>query len=296
MTLPKNDKPGDRPIEKPIAPDTQGETTGEKTYSGLPPIAARLEELDALPHRNPAIHWIAFSLSLLSLVILAIWVFSSHGAVASTWIAIDIGLGVLFAIEFFTRSGFRWGRFSYLRTRFFDFIAIVPALWLVNHGFVIEGVWVWLILVARLVRVVDRFFGDGFVQHTVLALVWGFEEEITDRVIERILSRVQEDMDRTSFSQGVAEAFVRNKADVLRRVRESTPKEGLVPTLAQMVGLVDALERAEERAYDAIVEILNSQEIDRAVRDVVNSMFFRMRTELGKRTWREHLRLRHRHP
>jgi hypothetical protein len=130
----------------------------------------------------------------------------------------------------------------------------------------------------------------------VLTLVWAFEEEITDRVIERILSRIQADMDRTSFSQGVAEAVARNKISILQRVRESTPKDGLVPTLAHMVGLVDALERAEERAYDAVVEILNSQEVDRAVREVVNSLFLRMRAELGKRSWREHLRLRHRHP
>jgi hypothetical protein len=198
-------------------------------------------------------------------------------------------LGVAFAVEFFTRSGFRWNRAGYLRTRFFDFIAIVPALALVHHGFAIEGVWVWLILVARFIRAVDRLLGDGFVQRTVLALVEGFEEEITDRVLERILTRIQADMDRTSFSHGVAEAFVRNKADVLQRVRAATPKEGLVPGLAHIVGLDAALERAEERTYDAIVGILNSEEVDRAVRDVVDSSFSRIRSEIGEKSWRKHL-------
>ena len=298
MTLQKKDEPQDRLPETPSTGERQDEKTGEKSPEAMLRIAARLEELDSLPHRNPLIHWVAFSLSLLSLVILAMWVFSSRGAVADVWIWFDIGLGVLFAIEFFTRSGFRWGRFSYLRSRFFDFIAIVPALVLVNHGFAGEGVWVWFILLARFARVIDRFFGDGYVQHLVLTLVWAFEEEITDRVIERILARLQADMDRTSFSQGIAEAFVRNKSAVLKRVRDATPKEGLVPSLAQMVGLVDALERAEERAYDAVVEIINSQEVDNAVRDMVNSLFLRMRTELGKRSWRDHLRPGHRraHP
>ena len=225
---------------------------------------------------------------------LAIWVFGSRGAVPSAWIMLDIGLGVVFAVEFFTRSGFRWDRATYWRTRFFDFVAIVPALALVHHGFVIEGVWVWLILVARAVRVVDRSLGDGFVQRTVLALVEGFEEEITDRVLERIIARIQGDMDRASFSHGVAEAFVRNKAAVLQRVRAATPREGLVPGLAHLVGLDAALERTEERTYDAIVEIINSEEVDRAVRDVVNSSFSRMRTELGKKSWRQHLGIRRR--
>jgi hypothetical protein len=295
MTLQKKDEPQNQLPKK--SPDIEGR--GESAKGELPVSvskrAARLEELESLPHRNPALHWGAFLFSLLSLVLLAIWVFGSRGAVPNALVIIDIALGAAFAVEFFTRSGFRWNHAGYLRSRFFDFIAIVPALALVDHGFTLEGVWVWLILVARFIRAVDRLLGDGFVQRTALALVWAFEEEITDQVLERILTRIQADMDRTSFSRGVAEAFARNKTDVLQRVRAATPKDGLVPSLAHMVGLVDALERAEERTYDAIVEILDSQEVDRAVRDVVNSSFSRIRGEIGKKSWRKHLWFRRRH-
>jgi hypothetical protein len=294
MTLQKKDEPQNQLTKTPTDIDGRDDTTKGKLPKGISTIAARLEELELLPHRHAALHWGAFILSLLSLVLLAIWVFGSRGAVPTAWIILDIVLGVAFAVEFFTRSGFRWGRAAYLRTRFFDFIAIVPALALVHHGFAIEGVWVWLILVARFIRAVDRLLGDGFVQRTVLALVEGFEEEITDRVLERILTRIQADMDRTSFSHGVAEAFVRNKADVLQRVRAATPKEGLVPGLAHIVGLDAALERAEERTYDAIVGILNSEEVDHAVRDVVDSSFSRIRSEIGKKSWQKHLWFRRR--
>jgi len=294
MTLQKKDEPQNQLSKTPTDIDRRDDMTKGESPKGISTIAARLEKLESLPHRNAVLHWAAFILSLLSLVLLSTWVSSSRGAVPTAWIMVDIGLGVVFAVEFFTRSGFRWNRAAYLRTRFFDFVAIVPALALVHHGFVIEGVWVWLILVARAVRVVDRLLGDGFVQRIILALVEGFEEEITDRVLERIIARIQADMDRTSFSKGVAEAFVRNKAAVLQRVRAATPTEGLVPSLAQLVGLVAALERAEERTYDAVVEIINSQEVDSAVRDVVNSSFSRMRTELGKKSWRKHLWLRRR--
>jgi hypothetical protein len=294
MTLQEKVEPQKQLSKTPTDIDGQDDITKGELPKGISTIAARLEELESLPHRNAALHWAAFTLSLLSLILLSTWVFSSRGSVPGSWVLLDIGLGVVFAVEFFTRSGFRWGRLAYLRTRIFDFVAIVPALALVHHGFVIEGVWVWLILVARVTRVVDRFLGDGFVRRTVFALVEGFEEEITDRVLERIIARIQADMDRASFSHGVAEAFVRNKAAVLQRVRAATPREGLVPGLAHLVGLDAALERAEERTYDAIVEIMNSEEVDRAVRDVVNSSFSRMRTELGKKSWRQHLGLRRR--
>lgn len=265
------------PTQSPkIHPDISGQAdanTGELP-SGNSPIASRLEELKSLPRRNAALHWAAFTLSLLSLVLLGTWVLSSRDTVPGAWILLDIGLGVIFAVDFFTRSGLRWNQAAYVRSHFFDFVAIVPALALVHHGFIIEGVWIWLIMVARTVRVVDSFLGDGFVQRTTLALVEGFEEEITDRVLERIIARIQVDMDRAGFSHGVAQAFIRNKAAVLQRVRAATPREGLVPSLAHIVGLDTVLERAEERAYDAIVEIVNSEEIDHALRDVVNSSMY----------------------
>jgi hypothetical protein len=289
MALQKKVEPQNQLPKTPIEIDGQDDITKGELPKGNSTIAARLEELESLPHRNAALHWAAFTLTLLSLILLSTWVLSSRGLVPIVWVLIDIGLGVVFAVEFFTRSGFRWNRATYLRTHFFDFIAIIPALALVHHGFVIEGVWVWLILVARAVRVVDRFLGDGFVRRAVLALVEGFEEEITDRVLERIIARIQAEMDRAGFSHGIAKAFVRNKAGILQRVRAATPHEGFVPGLAHIVGLDAALERAEERTYDAIVGILNSEEVDRAVRDVVNSSFSRMRNELGKKSWRQHL-------
>jgi hypothetical protein len=274
--------------------DGQNDTAKRELPEDHSTIAARLEALESLPHRSAALHWAAFTLSLLSLILLLAWVLGSRGSVPRAWVLLDIGLGVLFTVEFFTRSGFRWNRATYWRTRFFDFVAIVPALALVHHGFVIEGVWVWLILVARTARAVDRLLGDGFVRRNVLALVEGFEEEMTDRVLERIIARIQGEMDRASFSHGVAEVFVRNKAAVLQRVRAATPHEGFVPALAHLVGLVTALERAEERTYDAVVGIIDSDEIDRAVRDVVNSSFSRMRSQIGKKSWRQHLGIRRR--
>ena len=252
-------------------------------------MAGRLEELEALPHRSKILHWAAFTLALLSLLLLSAWAFGGRGPVTDAWLWLDIGLGAIFAIEFFTRSGFRWGWSAYMGTHFFDFIAIIPALALVNRGFPIESVWLWLILVARSARVVDRFLGDGFVQRSILALAEGFEEEITDRVLGRIITRIQDDMDRAEFSHGVAAAFVRNKAAVLQRIRAETPREGFVPGLAHIVGLDAALERTEERIYDSIVGIINSEEVENAVRDVVNSSFSRIREELKEKSWRRHL-------
>jgi hypothetical protein len=65
-----------------------------------------------------------------------------------------------------------------------------------------------------------------------------------------------------------------------------------LPGLAHTVGLDAALERAEERTYNAQVEIVNSEEVYFAVRDIVNSSFSRMRNEIGRKSWRQHLGIR----
>jgi hypothetical protein len=281
------------PQKKVIEINEKNDATKGATPAGSSSIEARLEELEALPRRNPILHWGAFALSLISLILLSLWIFSSRGPVPAVWIAFDIGLGIATVIELFTRSGFKWNRGTYLATHFFDFVAIIPALALVNHGFAIEGVGIWIILVARFARVVDRLLGDGFIRRNIWALIEGFEEELTDRVLQNIIRRVQGDMDRANFSHGVAAAFVTNKSAVLQRVRAATPHEGVVPSLAHIVGLDAALERAEERTYDAVVQIIDSEAVDRAVRDVVNSVFNRMNNELGEKSWKHKIGIRH---
>jgi hypothetical protein len=289
MVLQKNIEP-----QKDKDGISQNDTVPQATSSkGTPALLSRLEELESRPRRSAFFHWVAFLLSVVSLVILSIWVFSPRGPVSNVFIIVDIALGVVFTIEFFTRSGFRWGRVAYLRTRFFDFIAIVPVLALVHNGFPWEAVWLWIIFAARVIRVADRLLGDGFMGRNALALVEGFEEQITDRVLERIIARIQSDMDKAGFSHGVAEALTKNKPDILKRIHEATPHEGLIPEIAHIAGLDKALERVEERTYDAVVEIVNSQEVDKAVRDSVNSVFFRMRGELGGNKWRKHLGIRY---
>ena len=289
MALQKNIEPQKKLIEI----NEKNDTTKSTTPPGSSSMEARLEELEALPRRNPILHWIGFGLSLISLILLSFWVFSSRGLVPTAWVIFDIGLGIVTVVELFTRSGFKWNRGAYLATHFFDFIAIIPALALVNHGLAIEGVWVWIILVARFTRVVDRLLGDGFIRRNIWALVEGFEEEITDRVLQDIVTRVQADMDKAHFTHGVAEAFLKNKSTVLQRVRAATPRDGIVPSLAHIVGLDAALERAEERTYDAVVQIIDSEAVDRAVRDAVNSVFSRMAGELGEKSWRHKIGIRH---
>ena len=86
--------------------DGQNDTAKRELPEDHSTIAARLEALESLPHRSAALHWAAFTLSLLSLILLLAWVLGSRGSVPRAWVLLDIGLGVLFTVEFFTRRDF----------------------------------------------------------------------------------------------------------------------------------------------------------------------------------------------
>ncbi len=251
--------------------------------------ARRIEELASRPHRNRSLHWVAFAASLFALyLIIATLALDDRQAPARIWLWLDIGFGIAFAFEFFTRSGFNRGRIRYTLTHFFDFVAIVPALALVSFGVPFVAIYVWIILVARAVRIVDRILGDGFVERMVIVVVEGIEEEITSRVFLRILDRIQAALNRSRLTYAVAEALARNKGSVLERVKAAHPQDGIGAGLAHITGLDAALERAEERTYDAIVEMIKSPEVDRACQDVIASMLSNMKEGIAVKAWRQH--------
>jgi hypothetical protein len=292
MTLPKNNENPDQIYDTSPSVKTEIEMSPAEAARIKSNLVKQLETMESRARRHPALHWGAFVLSVISLALLVGWVSSSKGPVAPVWIWLEIAVAVFFGLEFVTRSGFRWDRTGYIRRRFFEFVAIIPVLAMVNHGLWGETYWLWLVLVLRAVRVLDRFLGDGFVRRNVLALAEGFEEEITDRVLERIVERLQVDMDRAGFSHQIAEVARNNKEAVLGRVRMMTPTAGFLPGVAHIVGLDKSLERAEERTYDAVVNFVDSKEVDSAVREAVSSTFSRILSELGDKSWRKHLGIR----
>ena len=261
----------------------------------LPGYGARIEEIDKLPRRNPLLHWLAFLLSLVSTAILILWMSILHGKVTPGWVWLDIGLAAFFFIEFFTRSGFHWNPVKYSINHIFDLAAIIPALVFIHNGVFAETLWIWVILIARVTRSFDRLLGDGFLIHNFLVLLEGFEEGITDRVTLRIMARLQIDMIQGKFGHTAAEAMQKNKTAVLNRIREEHPHDSLTADLARFVGLEAAVERAESRIYDAMVDVLKSPEVDKVIEHSLNEIFRQLRAETGKREWVKHLGIPGRH-
>ncbi len=254
-----------------------------------PPSEVLVREIIARPYRHPVLHWIAFVLALAAVALSIFWVLNSRQAVSLLWMWLDVGISLFFLAEFFTRSGFRWNPLSYSFSRFYDFVSMVPIGVLVYNAVPFLGVWQWIILVARTIRAIDRLLGDGFVKRNFLALTSALEEEITDRLMVRILNRIHDDLVRGRFASVVGEALLQNKQSVLKRIKSEHPSQGIGAGLMHITGLEQVLEKVEEKTYDSIVEILMSPEVEKAVHDALDSSFSVLRAEVEKKSWRENL-------
>jgi hypothetical protein len=148
--------------------------------------------------------------------------------------------------------------------------------------------WVWIILVARYIRALDRILGDGFITRNVLAIIGGLEEEITDRVMIKILDRIEEDLERGKFGEAIGKVLDNSKTQMLQEIHDQHPQ--VIKTgLAQAVGLTRKVEKGEEQVFESIVKVLKSQAVDTTIRNSVGTTFATIRAGVAEKSWKKNL-------
>lgn len=254
---------------------------------GSPPPPTTGSPIIGAAGRPRSLHWLAWAAALASLLVAALWMWGPSSPRATAILqAADIGFALFFVAEFFTRTGWRHARLSYLKWRWFDVVAIIP---IAAMGPLAVAPLVWTVFVCRCIRLIDRTLGDGFVQRKAIALLGMVEEELSDRVLIKMLTRWERELEHANFGTSMAAALARNKHDVLARVYAEQLQEGAFARLAHLTGLQAALEREEERLFGALIEMVGSKEVDEAIRDVIASSLRRSREQLGAKDWRREI-------
>ena len=264
----------------PIEARTEGPSAPSSPANPEPPLRA-------VKPRSRFLHWTAWAAALVSVVLLVLWRWGPPEFYSSTLLQrIDIGLAIFFAIELFTRTGWRQSRTTYLKWRWFDFVALVPVTAL--GPFAVAPV-IWIVLVCRVVRLVDRTVGDGFVQRNAIVLLGAVEEEISDKVLEKMMTRWERELKDAKFGQTVARALERNREAVLARIYQEQLQEGVFAKIAHITGIQSTIEREEARLFAAMIEMIGSAEVDAAISDVIASSMRRTREQLGSRDWKSRI-------
>ena len=257
-------------------------------WPAAPPVLWRITAaLGGTGRRAAWLHWTALAAAMLSILVAVVWKWGEPGSgFAVVLQSIDVGLAVFFSLELFTRSGFRKNGLSYLDWRWFDYIAILPIFAL---GSLAVSIAFWPVLICRAVRLADRTFGDSFVQRNALLVVSIIEQEISDRILDKIVTGWDEELKRANFGTAMSIALARNKEGVLQRVYAEQLQDGTVAKIAHYTGLQATLEKEERRLLGAVIDMVGSPEVDKAIRDVIGASLGRARAHLDGRDWRRRI-------
>lgn len=195
---------------------------------------------------------------------------------------IDVGICVLFLIEFVVSWRAAGGRLSFLWRNWYDVISMVP----VAHPYFLEGEWtqlLWGVVVfARIGRGADRLVGErvtaAVTSRVVTAVVDVIKYPITVAVLEEVAAVLQ----AGRYTENLANALHENEDEIKSMVREKVkadPLTGRVTWLPFHDRLVDTV---SETTLRVIFEVLNDPRTDELIADVLRENILQLRTEVRK--------------
>jgi voltage-gated potassium channel len=195
---------------------------------------------------------------------------------------IDLGICVLFAIEFIGSWRVSGTGLIYLWRNWYDVISMVP----VAHPNFVEGTWTqvlwWIVILARVGRAADRLYGErvtaAVTSRVVTTLVDVIKYPITVAVLEEVAGVLQ----AGRYTENLANALRENELEIKSMVREkvkSDPLTGRITWVPFHDRLVDTV---SETTLRVVFEVLNDPRTDELIADVLRENILQLREEVRR--------------
>lgn len=198
---------------------------------------------------------------------------------------IDVGICVLFFVEFVGSWRAAGGGLSFLWRNWYDLVSMVP----VAHPYFVEGEWtrlLWgVVILARIGRGADRLFGQRVTAAVTSRAVNGLVDVIKYPITVAVLEEVAAVLQAGRYTENIATALHENEQEIKIMVREKVkadPLTGRITWLPFHDRLVDTV---SETTLRVIFEVLNDPRTDELVADVLRENILQLRTEVRKREY-----------
>lgn len=225
-------------------------------------------------------------LAVVSVVLLGLSAFGSftpRQQLTVFWI--DVGICVLFALEFlFSWSHLHW-RPAFLLRNWYDLVGMVP----VAHPAFLDGGWtrvLWAVVVlARIGRAVDRLVGQrvtaSVTKRASAALVDAVKHPITVAVLEEVASVLQ----TGHYTKNIATALEENREEIRDMVREKLEEDRLTSRLTAVPFSDRLVDTVSETTLRVIFSVLDDPRTDELISDVLRENILQMRTQVHERAY-----------
>jgi voltage-gated potassium channel len=193
---------------------------------------------------------------------------------------IDVGICVLFFIEFLGSWREAGWHVSYLWRNWYDVISMIPAA----YPTFVEGTWtklLWgLVILARVGRAADRLFGErvtaAVTSRVVIAVVDTIRFPITVAVLEEVAAVLQ----AGRYTQNLAAALRENESEIKAMVRETLKDDPLTGRITWVPFHDRMVDTVSETTMRVIYEVLNDPRTEELISDVLRENILQLRSEI----------------
>lgn len=198
---------------------------------------------------------------------------------------VDVGICVLFALEFATSwSHLRW-RPAFLLRNWYDVLGMVP----VAHPVFTQGGWtraLWvLVVLARVGRAVDRLVGEkvtaSLTGKGTAALVDAVKRPITVAVLEEVAAVLQSG----HYTKNVAAALEENREEIKAMVREKIEEDQLTGRIAVVPFSDRLVDTVSETTLRVIFAVLDDPRTDELISDLLRENLMQMRAAVQEHAY-----------
>ncbi|HYJ66706.1 MAG TPA: hypothetical protein VEX15_03505 [Nocardioidaceae bacterium] len=195
---------------------------------------------------------------------------------------IDLGICVLFAIEFVGSWRISGAGPIYLWRNWYDVLSMVP----VAHPDFVEGTWTrllwWIVILARVGRAADRLYGERVTAAVTSRVVIKVVDTIKYPITVAVLDEVAGVLQAGRYTESLARALRENEPEIKAMVREKVEADrftGRITWVPFHDRLVDTVSATTLRV---VFEVLNDPRTDELIADVLRENLLQLREEVRK--------------
>ena len=270
---PRAADPGARDAPGPDrAPRTQDDPANE------PPQGERVTWVD----------WAMLALAVLTLSLLIVDQtfagFFRENPDLRRWLLIaDTSICGVFLIEFLARMRHAPDRWGYVKSRWYEILGMIPVSHPFFRAFRFIRILRILVITSRFVRATNRSFGEMAFEATVGRFRDNLVDLIGDAITLRSLSVIEPPLVQSRFADRVGEAMNERRPEIRAMVRDAVNRVPGGRGLLRVGMFQKVVEAAETAAVDAVIDTLQSDELNQIVQEATRNILDEMRANIGAR-------------
>jgi voltage-gated potassium channel len=280
-----------RALESDVSPRRKQLPERTPTREPPPALAAAPTAPATSRDRQERVTWIDWVMLALAVLTLSLLIaeqtfsgfFQEHPDLRRWLIIADTSVCGVFLVEFLARMRRASDRWGYVKSRWYEVLGMIPISHPFFRAFRFLRILRILVISSRFVRATNRTFGEMAFEATVGRFRDNLVDLIGDAITLRSLSVIEPPLVRSRFADRVGDAMEARRPEIRALVRDAMNRVPGGRGLMRMGIFQKMVAAAETAAVDAVIETLQSDELNQIVQEATRNILDEMRAKIEER-------------